>query len=62
MSSKLQLLGVDTWTTADRLALLQELRATLPDQWADNPPRRDRRADDDRLPWRDELTDLGGEG
>ncbi len=62
MSSKLQLLGIDTWTTADRLALLQELRDTVPDQWADNPPRRTRRPDDDRVPWPDDNADLGGEG
>jgi hypothetical protein len=69
MSNRLQQLGIDRWPVADRLALLRELQDSLP---AD-PPAGARRTDRDRSPlrrdrseparpWRDALTDLGGEG
>ena len=66
--SKLQLLGIDTWPVADRLELLYALSASLPERGgrADSQPlRRDHRRAEDRdpsQPWRDALTDLGGEG
>ena len=72
MSTKLQQLGIDRWPEADRLALLQELRDSLPTgpTGSGNPPRHaashPRRDRGDGVefgrPWRDALTDLGGEG
>lgn len=69
MSSKLQQLGIDRWPVADRLALLYELSASLPERGGrvENPLRRDalRRGatdDDDGRPWADSFTDIGGEG
>jgi hypothetical protein len=70
MSTKLQQLGIDRWPVADRLALMDELQATLPSgsAWRGDPPQRlssgqHRRADDDDgRPWSDTHTDLGGEG
>lgn len=70
MSSKLQQLGIDRWPMADRLALLDELHASLPTgfAWQGDLPQRhsagqSRRADDDDgRPWADPFTDLGGEG
>ena len=71
MSNVLQQLGIDRWPVADRLALLQELRDSLPTgpPLGSNPgftaprPRADRRdGAEPARPWRDALTDLGGEG
>lgn len=70
MSNRLQQLGIDRWPVADRLALLRELQDSL---HADPPAGGPRRTDRDRAPlrrdrsesarpWRDALTDLGGEG
>ena len=69
MSNKLQQLGIDRWPVADRLALLEELRDSLhtdsfgsnPAWTSDRPPARRDRGEPAR-PWRDALTDLGGEG
>ena len=70
MSNKLQQLGIDHWPVADRLALLQELRDSLhtdsfcagaASRSADRPRSRRDRSESAR-PWRDALTDLGGEG
>ncbi|MFY7952812.1 MAG: hypothetical protein ACOVT5_09910 [Armatimonadaceae bacterium] len=70
MSNKLQQLGIDRWPVADRLALLQELRDSLhteslgggpPSRSSDRPRSRLDRSEQAR-PWRDALTDLGGEG
>ncbi len=70
MSNKLQQLGIDHWPVADRLALLEELRDSLhadtfggghPSRSTDRPPARRDRTEPAR-PWRDALTDLGGEG
>ena len=70
MSNRLQQLGIDRWPVADRLALLQELRDSLPtDSISGSPSRRTpdrpqgRRDQSEPIrPWRDALTDLGGEG
>jgi hypothetical protein len=69
MSNKLQQLGIDRWPVADRLALLEELRDSLhtdsfggnPSRLSDRPTVRRDRSEPAR-PWRDALTDLGGEG
>jgi hypothetical protein len=71
MSNKLQQLGIDRWPVADRLALLEELRDSLhtgstgsgPARTGDHSlTRRDRTDRETARPWRDALTDLGGEG
>ena len=72
MSNKLQQLGIDRWPVADRLALLEELRDSLhtgstggggPTRTGDpSLTRRDRNDREPSRPWRDALTDLGGEG
>lgn len=72
MSNKLQQLGIDRWPVADRLALLEELRDNLhtgstggggPTRPGEvSATRRDRTEREPARPWRDVLTDLGGEG
>lgn len=67
MSTKLQQLGIDRWPMADRLALMSELRASLPDDWARWSERSEtggmlHRDDEEMLPWPEVCTDLGGEG